>query len=351
MKILIPSEPDKNSFFQEIILHSKNEFFYGDLNTNTDGFQFVLIQWIEQLFQWKEPTEEELIELENKITEWKRKKMKILHILHNEKRHYGMTNLFKKLYNLIFESTDVFVHFGDFSLTKYQKIFNNSKHVLINHPLYLNTFLDKRKDKDKAREELNISKNTTVVIIPGTIRNLKERKIVLKYFSSLNIKDKLLIAPKMYFRKTTNKQKGYSYLKKIPYLLSNIDALANKSLKKKNFMIGDKFISNDEMSRLISVSDIVWTPRFDTLNSGIVYLAYTFKKVVLGPNIGNIGGVLNDMNMPTYNIEKPKEIKMAFNKALNLAKVNVNPYNDEELKKYNPSEIAKKWDDLLLKLK
>ena len=171
MKILIPSEPDKNSFFQEIILHSKNEFFYGDLNTNTDGFQFVLIQWIEQLFQWKEPTEEELIELENKITEWKRKKMKILHILHNEKRHYGMTNLFKKLYNLIFESTDVFVHFGDFSLTKYQKIFNNSKHVLINHPLYLNTFLDKRKDKDKAREELNISKNTTVVIIPGTIRN------------------------------------------------------------------------------------------------------------------------------------------------------------------------------------
>lgn len=348
MKILIPSKPAENSFFQEIILHSEAEFFYGNLNTKIDGFNFVLIQWIEQLFHWKEPTEKQLIELQNTINVWKEKKVKIIHILQNEKRHYGMTNLFEQLFSLVLESVDVFIHFGNFSLHKYETIYNNSKHVLIHHPLYLNTFTEI--EKNKARANLEITNNTLVIIIPGTIRNLKERKMVLKYFSSIKRKDKLLITPKMYFRKIAYTQKGYNYLKKVPNLLNSLDVLSNRSLKNKSLMIGEKFLSNEELSQLVCASDIVWSPRLDTLNSGIVYLAYTFKKVVLGPDIGNVGAVLKDMNMPTYNPKQSQTIKIALEQAIRLISEEKEHFNDSDLKKYNPKIIAKQWDNLFSKL-
>jgi hypothetical protein len=343
--VLIPSKKDGNSFFQEITLHTKTHFFYGDLNTPTKEFDCVLIHWIEQLFNWKEPTEIELKELEATIKEWKLKGIKMVHAFHNEKKHVGMTAHFEKLYEIILNSCDIIVHFGDYSLNKYKNIFLNAEHIKINHPLYINSF--KVSDKLKARNELAISKETIVFLIPGTVRTLEERKLILKNFLAIKNKNKILIAPRMFYNKMTHLQKGYYFLKKIPFLLNGIDRIRNIELNNKKFIIDDKFISNQELSNLMSASDIIWAPRLNSLNSGIVYLAYTFKKIVVGPNIGNIGEALSDMKMETYNPNSFIDIQRALKKSIAMD-TKAKYYNINTLEKYNPIYIANQWDNLFI---
>ena len=47
-----------------------------------------------------------------------------------------------------------------------------------------------------------------------------------------------------------------------------------------------------EIATYFMAADIVIIPRLNQLNSGLVYLAFTFSKIVVGPDIGNIGVIL-----------------------------------------------------------
>ena len=43
------------------------------------------------------------------------------------------------------------------------------------------------------------------------------------------------------------------------------------------------------MSKLLSATDVLFIPRIDSLNSGLVQLGFTYGCVVLGSKFGNIG--------------------------------------------------------------
>ena len=53
-------------------------------------------------------------------------------------------------------------------------------------------------------------------------------------------------------------------------------------------------------------------PRVDSLNSGNVFLCFTFARQVIGPDIGNIGEVLKVTGNPVYVPEKISTLKDAF---------------------------------------
>ena len=106
-------------------------------------------------------------------------------------------------------------------------------------------------------------------------------------------------------------------------------------------------MEQDELSLLISASDIVLIPRIKILNSGNVFLAMTFKKIMIGPKQGNLREIFEMMNLPSFNPANKTSIKMAVQNAFSLVKNNAFAYDPELLQKFAPAVIAEQWDQLL----
>lgn len=342
-KVLILGKLQANPFFDIITKHSQWSFEYNDIDNIHCHPQMILIHWPEQIFDWKEPNEDQLCLLENQFSLWKKRKIKIIYVVNNLKRHWGMTLAFEKLYKIVLKNCDAMVHLGNYSLELYKKQFPKKTHNYIPHPLYEDVY--KQQEKIQARRELNISNKSVIIFVPGTIRNLRERSLVTSAFGKIQNKNKILVVPNMFKRKVKWKFKGQYRLKKYFDIHKILEYFYNKEFNKK-YIFGYKFIETETLSRWLSAADVVIIPRVDSLNSGILFLGLTFRKIIVGPKIGNIEEFLNAFNLPTFNPDDNDSVALALKRGVELSQ-NSLPYIDKDLNEFKPIEIALKWDKFL----
>jgi hypothetical protein len=76
------------------------------------------------------------------------------------------------------------------------------------------------------------------------------------------------------------------------------------------------FVRDNETQFYFNSSDVVLVPRLEGLNSGNIMLAFSFKKVAVGPDIGNMAFDLREFGNPIF---KPDSIESLIS-ALNSAK-------------------------------
>ncbi len=151
----------------------------------------------------------------------------------------------------------------------------------------------------------------------GKFRNREEIRMVLDAFSALRNKRKFLLAPRMFpFAKHPGQRNplkrllslaGY-YLVPALLRLRNIRAGANGEL-----------IDNDELPYYITASDVIFVQRKRILNSGNVPLAFLFRKVVAGPDNGNVGELLRETGNPVFSPDDNAGIVRALEQAGRLA--------------------------------
>lgn len=341
MKIFIPSLKDANPYLDEILKYTKNEFVFDDFRNFKPSYQIVNIQWPESLFGWEEPTSNQLKKLEEEIINWK-KFSKLVYTYHDERNHFGMTPNYIKLFELIESNADAFIHLGQLSKSKLQVKYPNAEHCIIVHPLYLNSFT--KGNKLEARQKLNIDPNSLVIIAPGRIRSLEERKMLLEAFNTVAKKNKVLISNNMLPFVVKKNFKGRVRLKK--YLDINkvlTQRLRNKYLPPK-YRFNYGFTKQEEFSVMLSAADIIFIPRINSLNSGNVFLGLSYKKVIVGPEIGNIQEVLEEFNFPVFNPYSNKSIKTAINEGVRKFEMGDLDFPNDILKKYHPEGIAKEMD-------
>ena len=76
-------------------------------------------------------------------------------------------------------------------------------------------------------------------------------------------------------------------------------------------------------------------------------MGFSFSKVVIGPNIGNIGPVISKLNNPVFNPGNINSIAKAMIKAKELVGTNVELNNYEYAKnECSPMLVAQKHNDL-----
>lgn len=348
MEIFVPSIKDTNPYLDEILNFTKNKFVFDDFRNFKASFQIVNIQWPESLFGWNEPTENQLNELKAEIKKWKNFS-KLVYTYHDERNHFGMTPRYSKLFELIEINADTFIHLGEYSKSKMEKKYPEAKHFVLYHPLYLNTF--EIKDKIECREKLNIDPNSLVIIAPGRIRNLKEKEMLLKAFNSINHKNKVLISNNMLPFNINLDFRGRVRLKKY----FDINKFFTKQIRDKylppKYIFNYSFTPLEEFSLMFSSADLVFIPRIDILNSGNVFLGLSYKKVIVGPGIGNIQEVLSELNFPIFNPYSNKSIKAAVNKGVKIFNTDEIQLSEFDLAKYHPKNIAKNMDKIFEKIK
>lgn len=331
MKIFLPFKRSKNSFLDEIESVFKGEFVYGSLDELSDSkYSIVHIHWPEALFNWKEPTGEQLVKLDHMLNNLR---TPLVYSKHNDAPHYRDSERFRKLYSLIENKADIIFHFGQYSLERDKNIFKQAKHILLQHPLYQN--LPNTITKNEARSHFGFQESDKVILAFGNIRSAQEENFILKVFKKIKIKNKKLVL--------TNWRDLTSHQLSAPYR-SILYRFRKRKFSGRNYIFSNSFIHPDQIEYYFKAADVVLIPRAESLNSGIVYLAATYNCNVVGPEIGNIEENIKRFNGLTFKANNVIDATRSLIKGIHAKFEPINHRKD-----YNKI-IADEYYDYLVKL-
>jgi hypothetical protein len=341
MEIFVPHEKDRNIYLDEIIFFSNNDFIFGNYKQYKKSYSIVNIQFPEAIFDWKFPTQEQLLDFEIELNQWK-KYSEIVYTLNDFGSHYDNENKFDELFKLIYKYADGVVHLGNYSLDNFRKYFSsNCVHTVIYHPLY-SSLKDGFKTKDFQNLVTVDLSNKFIVSVPGSIRSKEELKLILKIFKKIPVQNKLLIIPRIL---KWDKIPDYIPAKLRKYYKTFIEKRELYLYSKKNYCFMHEYIEYAYLVDLIKQSSLVIIPRIRNLNSGNLYFGLTFDKAMIVPEIGNLTETANWFNIPLLNLKKGN-FDETIQKILTLE---INQYftSKEYLSKkeiFYPEKIAYEYD-------
>lgn len=338
MVVFYPFKRPVNPFLNEIELFFSGTFIFDHYYKlhKYENVEIIHIHWPEVLFDSKLPDTNSLNDFMKHFFLWK-KNYKVVFTLHNLKPHLSKSDLYPNLYKEVSNNADAVVHFANSSIVTFNKLYpkNQAKHVVISHPLYLS--IPNNFSREKSRAFLNIKDTYKVVLVFGQIRTKNERQFVFNTFKKLKLKDKFLIIS------TVGKFKPKL---KLGWKLSNFinNYLLKKYNSKPNYIIKNTRINNNEIQYYFNAADVVLIPRVNSLNSGVLYLAASFNKKVVAPDLGNIGEVALSLNQKVFELANSSSAAFSLEKAL-LETTGINIFSKAK-KIMHPSIIAKKHEAL-----
>ncbi|WP_392436987.1 glycosyltransferase [Cruoricaptor ignavus] len=297
MKILLPSEyRSPNSYFSCLVneIAKESEIATEGQNfwTSNIPFNIVHIQWPEELFWWREVSQQDLKKLEERIIYWKNSNTKIVATLHNALPHRNHPND-RQLYDAVYQNADAIIHLGRRSFSLYPQANN----FYVPHPNY------------NAQITVDPKPHERITFLSfGKIRKHEEEQQIVDAFLRLNRQDTALVITNSLLGKTPNFRKR-EFLKKRAYLKKS------KMLSERNITFKTGQLSEQEINDYFNSADIIISPRTDSLNSGVVYMGMSFGKAVIGPNTGNINEILQTTGNPAFIPKNVESIAAAMQAA------------------------------------
>ena len=343
----IPGPKSYNTFFDEISRHSSNQFANIDFLSDYEKGQVLLIHWPESLLNWSAPRRSQITQVKKKLNQFKQSG-KIIYVVNNLRSHTRNTSEMRKLYELVEGVADVHVHFGKYSEGVFKEKYPGVRQELIAHPTYDSSFLPK--DKEAARKLLEIDNSDIVLIAPGRIRKKPEAEMIISAFESISNESKMLLVPAMYDPMRNFDFRGRTRLKKLVDVKKIMSKLVPRTESSASRRFGYESLSNDDLATMVSASDIVFIPRKSALNSGIFYLAMTFKKIVVGPSVGNLSELFEEFGLPSFDPDSEISVGNAVASSIEQLGNEDRIYDREKVSGFNPSNLASKWDQLIAEL-
>ena len=164
----------------------------------------------------------------------------------------------------------------------------------------------------EAKKELHISKNSIVVSSFGAFRNNEEVQLFVNMAKDVHNCHISFLAPRipmLPFYIGRHIKRTIRYLKK---------SLLYKMLRIKNSGV----LTDEELSIWLSASDIIFIQRKEILNSGNLPLAFSAGKVVVGPDLGNVGEILKETGNYVFNPNDRGSVKVAVLNAIDEVRKN-----------------------------
>ena len=253
----------------------------------------------------------------NEFWNFRSRGTRFVYTRHNVRPH-DANEVIGRAYDIIEEQSDVVVHMGRYSLDEFAAKHADSRNVIIPHPIYQYTYKEDI-SVERARQYLNLPQEAFIVTSFGKFRNREERRMVTGAFRKWDEAKKFLLAPRLYpfsrfnrygsnFFKRWTSRAGYYLL--IPLL---------NRLRRMHAGASDEPIDNCDLPYYMAASDVIFIQRKDILNSASIPLAFLFHKVVIGPNIGNIGEILQDTGNPVFHPDNQFDIIRALEAARQLS--------------------------------
>lgn len=240
---------------------------------------------------------------------------KITYVIHNKVSHDESVYTFSRfVMKFLIRRADKIIILSDETINEIKnvvgmrawgKIQRKSNIFKIPHPNYINVY------KKGSLSHFAVLKHNTkakfVIMCMGMVRPYKNIEVLIKAFIHCNLASAQLLI--------VGKPQPYNYgeeLKEMASCCSNI-----------SFVL--QFIQNDEMYEILDLADIMVMPynKRSCLNSGAMYLAFSYGKTVIAPPIGTALEFRNNSNdMYLYNYDEEIEQIDKLSEAIIMA------YND-----------------------
>jgi len=270
----------------------------------------VHFQWPEFIFgnQKKEFSDNDITRISRRMMQLKEKGIKIFVQVHNLKPHTRNNKNILRLYELLYLQADVIVHMGRYSYELLQSQYPNAQHVVIPHHIYDNVY-SFGISQEEARQRLHLPTDKKIILSFGKFRNDEERNFVLSLRGSsiFNLQSSIIFLMPGFYRETLHTWNP----KKLAVRLYNTCKYKLKGIKFCNDVIPD-----DLMQYYFCAADVVLIQRLDILNSGNLPMAFHAGKVVVGPDVGNVGEILRETGNFTFDPHDMRSAVSSLQKAL-----------------------------------
>ncbi|MCC5843407.1 MAG: hypothetical protein JJU05_04070 [Verrucomicrobia bacterium] len=320
IKILYPFHQDPNPYVfavQEglrkrgVEVVSRTDLFWENRGRE---FNVIHFQWPETLFDWRVPSDIELILLEERLKALKGI-IPMVYTWHNRVSHHCKPETharLMRLYQLIADFCDVVVHLGPVSLEEAKQTpgWEEKRHVVIPVPIYDQLYEPYTGvSQADARARLGLPAKGRLVLAFGNFRYPREYDLVRALRSSAGAQRFEVFAP-MWFRPG---QAGYSMFQPLYTLRSFRTRL---QVRRQGILARDwKRITDAQVADCFAASDLVFLQRTEELNSGNLPMACLFRKVLLGPATGNMGAWLRELGNPVFDPNNQESVRIALEKA------------------------------------
>lgn len=343
-----PSERTINHFVSSLGMALETqgcEVVYGLERLWTDEVltcDIIHFQWPEGIFGLfsHHVTEEELLRMDHRLTWLKEQGKKIFCTCHNLKPHTNKDQGVLQLYDMLYSYADTVVHLGHYSKENLQSQYKKTRHVVIPHHIYDNIFTFSASQQE-ARCQLHLPQDKKIVLSFGKFRNDEERQFVLELKNKCNhssffdrrTEDEILFLMPGFYRETLHTKNPKKLIRRLYHTMR---------YKLAGIRFSNEVIPDDLMQCYFRAADIVLIQRLDILNSGNLPMAFAAGKVVVGPNVGNVGEILRETNNYTFDPTNMESAALAVQTAFkdgNADKGNRNKLYAEQF--WSSSVIAK----------
>lgn len=307
-----PSERTINHFVSSLgdaLEQHGCEVVYGYERLWTDEVfdcDIVHFQWPEYIFssQRQKLSEETVERLRCRLAQLKEKGIRIFVQVHNLKPHVKKDKNILCLYDLLYRQADVMVHMGTCSRNLLQAKYPEVQHVVIPHHIYDNVYRFAI-SREEARKTLHLPVDKKIVLSFGRFRTRQERDFVLDMRQSLG-RSALFLMPGFY-RETLHTWNPKKFLTRLYHTVL---------YKIKGIRFSNEVIPDSLMQCYFCAADAVLIQRLDILNSGNLPMAFAAGKVVVGPDVGNVGPILRETGNFVFDPRHPETAENALRIAL-----------------------------------
>jgi glycosyltransferase involved in cell wall biosynthesis len=271
-------------------------------------FDVIHVQWPEALFGFQEPTASELSQLARHLDRWQvAEGTPLVVTVHNEYPHGQDTARFKRLYQLVYERADAFIHLGERSREvvrrRYTDEIGSAFETVIPHGDY--SYYPDEISREEARDLLSVPPDVPVWLVFGSVREDQEVDLLRKAFSQARqVSEQLVVASQLPHRPLRDWQHVPT---RLPLWLNS------------HVHLHESYVPAKQVQIYLNAADVLVLPRIDALNSGTVALGWTFGTVVVGPSQGVIGEMLDNQGCPAFKSPSPEALAEAMQKGLHQA--------------------------------
>lgn len=277
-----------------------------ELWANMD-YDIIHFQWPEVVYQKSHVSEHLVNSLDERLQVLKKNGKKISITCHNLKPHTNRDEGVNALYNIIYCYCDLFVHMGEYSHNLLSKKYPLALHVVIPHHIY-DSIYKFIVDKDQCQSQLKLDKTKFNVLCFGNFRTDEERRMVLQQKRILKTEDVVFLTPGFYRKKW--------YSRRILEIPERV--LRHIYYKCLGIKYSSKVIDDNLLEKYFTGCDAVMLQRKSILNSGNLPMGYYAGKVIIGPNLGNVGCILTETGNPTFDPNDSSSISDAIREARRL---------------------------------
>jgi len=298
---IIKANPYLKLFYSALLEH--NYCYAGGLYVNdkwlisNKGLCDILhFHWPENIWRLRSPNR--LGKLRGVVGFWRYLRLahklnkKIWWTLHNLEHHEGADFIDRLGYNVLAKNSDVIICHSNYAANIFKRQYNfEGKVVIMYHGTYEGVYPNPE-PKEKTCLKVGLNPQKPIFSCLGMIRDYKGFDIALKAMKYFNDDIQLIIAGEIH---------PQSFFYNVFYSISD----------KKNIFLIPQFLSDQEFSNLMSISDAIVLPYRKITTSGLFLAAITFLKPIIAVEHPYFKEIVSDCKNAAFFFSPLREMELS----------------------------------------